>query len=64
MKYLVYGKVVGTKWMGTVEAENEKEAMKLANELDSHVSICHQCADEVDSLEVDEIFVEKDDRGL
>ncbi len=61
-KYTCYGKVVATKWLGDVEAENEKEALELAMELDTnHVSICHQCARQIDSPEIDEVFVEAQD---
>lgn len=58
--YTCYAKIVGTKWLGDVEAENATEALKLAHELDTcYVSVCHQCSDQVDSPEIDEVFVEE-----
>jgi hypothetical protein len=58
--FTCYAKVVGTKWLGDVEAENAKDALKLANELDTcYVSVCHQCAEQIDSPEIDEVFVEE-----
>jgi hypothetical protein len=58
-KYACYGKVVATKYLGEVEAENKTEALRLADDLDVSVSVCHQCAKDIDSPEIDEIFVEE-----
>jgi hypothetical protein len=58
--YTCYAKVVATKWLGEVEAESAIEALKLANDLDTcYVSVCHQCSEQVDSPEIDEVFVEE-----
>lgn len=62
MKYRCYGIVTGSKYLGTVEAENKKEAEDKAWKLDTtSVNVCHQCSDEVDSPEIQEIAVETDD---
>ena len=60
-KFSVYGKVVGSKYIGTVNAKNKKEAEEKAWEhRNVHVSLCHQCADECDDPEIVEITVEED----
>jgi hypothetical protein len=54
-KYLVYGKVVGTKYLGTFEAENEQEAIaKGLDGDDVSIILCHSCEDQVDGLEVED----------
>jgi len=53
-KWDVYGKVVGSKYLGVFEAETEAEAIELALESDAaHVSMCHQCSDHCESPEID-----------
>ncbi|PZQ55756.1 MAG: hypothetical protein DI555_06940 [Novosphingobium pentaromativorans] len=49
MKYRVYMKIVATGIV-EVDADSQAEAIELANEeyADGHVSICHQCSDEID----------------
>lgn len=61
MKYQCYGQVVGSKYLGEVEAENEKQALELAADLESaqFVSICHQCSDSIEDAEIREIVVQK-----
>lgn len=60
MKFACYGRVVGTKYLGEVEAENSDEAVELAHNLPEAqcISVCHQCAKEVGDIEIDDIFVE------
>lgn len=59
MKYTVYGKVVGTKFLGTFEAESPEEAEELALANGNyHISVCHQCSREVDDPEIESIIVE------
>lgn len=58
-KWDVWAAVVGSKYMGQVEAETEEEAQALGNKLDSHIGLCHQCSDEAEGLEVQDISVER-----
>lgn len=64
-KYRCYGKVVATKWLGTVEADSYVEALKLAMDKPEagHVSVCHKCANEIDGPTIDEVFIELDIRA-
>lgn len=60
MKYLIYGKVVGTKYLGEVEADSEEEAIEKGWELDEAcVCLCHQCSSECSDPEVDDIIAEE-----
>lgn len=53
-KWDVTGVVVGSKFLGTFEAETEAEAVRMALESDaSSVSLCHQCSDECEDPEVE-----------
>lgn len=56
-KFKAYGQVVGSKYLGEVEADTEEEAKRKAWSL-AHVSLCHQCSDECEDPEVEEIAVE------
>jgi hypothetical protein len=59
--YLCYAKVVATVWLGTVEAETEAEALEQASDLSlrKHITLCHQCSDQIDGPTIDEPFVEE-----
>lgn len=58
-KYGVYATVVGTKYIGEVEAEDTYEAEELAWEHPNlTVSLCHQCSSECEDPEVDGIALE------
>lgn len=58
-KWECYAAVVGTKYLGQVDAETEEEAKEKALELDTcFVSVCHQCSSEVGDIDIDEITVE------
>ncbi|MEJ2293866.1 MAG: hypothetical protein P8Y23_03785 [Candidatus Lokiarchaeota archaeon] len=58
MKYSVYAKVVGSKYLGEVEASSEKEAIEKGWGLDEAcVCLCHQCSSECENPEVDDISV-------
>lgn len=60
MKWDAYGKVVGNKYLGEVEAATEQEAIEAALKLDStYVSFCHQCAGECEDPVIEEVVVEK-----
>lgn len=61
-KWLCYGAVTGTKYLGTVEAATKKEAEKAAWELPTaHVSVCHQCSGEVEDPDIDSVIVEQEE---
>lgn len=63
-KYHIYGKVGGTKYLGTVKAVSETEALENADEELGHkmtVDLCHQCASQVDGAEIYEIEAEEDE---
>ena len=56
-KFKVYGKVVGTKYIGKYEAETAAKAAEMAWK-DAHSSMCHQCSDECEDPEIEELTVE------
>lgn len=61
-KYHCYGTVIGSKYLGEVEAENIEEAMTKAWELEeAWISFCHQCSRECEDPMVSSIHVESDD---
>lgn len=63
-KYLVYGHVVGTKYIGTVEAGNKTEAFEKANKTlvdNMYISLCQACSPQVSDLEVTTIEVEEEE---
>ena len=61
-KWNCFGRVVGSKYFGIVEAETEDEAQEKAEKLDScYVSICHRCSEHIDDAQIDEIVVELDE---
>ena len=56
-----YATYSGTKYLGTVEAATKEEAEELAEKIDTHISLCHQCAHQVDlDSDPNDIFVELD----
>lgn len=59
-KYHCHASVVGSKYLGEVEAENEEEAKVLALNLPgAYVSLCHQCEEQCEDIEVDTVEVEE-----
>ncbi len=56
-KFRCYGRVVGSTYLGEVEAATEEEAMEKALN-DAWVSLCHQCSREIEDPEVDSVTVE------
>ena len=45
MKYVVFGIVTGTKYLGTWEADSPDEAIdKALQSDDNHISVCHYCS--------------------
>jgi len=58
-KYRVHGTVTGGKYIGDVEAKDEKEAREKAWQLDGcYPNLCHQCASECEDAEVTDLHVE------
>lgn len=61
-KYAVLGIIGASKFLGHYEAESEEEAIDKAEKNSSlYVSICHQCAEEIDIGEIYEIKADKID---
>lgn len=59
MKYALYGKVVGSKYLGEVEADSVEEAIEKGYALDTcHVSVCHQCSHDIEDPVIDDITAE------
>ncbi len=61
-RYRVTGAIVGSKYLGEVEADTLEQALEMADQkyLGEPISLCHECASEcedgcVDLIEVDEI---------
>jgi hypothetical protein len=60
-KYRVYGVVTGTKYIGEFEADSKEEAEQMAWDSEKgYISICHQCAREIDEPTITEMVVEED----
>lgn len=57
MKWHLSGTVIGRKYLGEVEADTMEEAIEKGWKL-CHVSLCHQCSDECEDAEIDEVFAE------
>ena len=52
-KYRIYGMVAASKCFGVIEADSKEEAESKAwDEYDSTISLCHQCAGELDAEEI------------
>lgn len=59
MKYLIYGKVVGSKYIGEVEASSEREAIEKGWELDETcVYLCCQCSRQCEDGEITDLLAE------
>lgn len=60
MKYRIYGKVSGSKYLGEIEADSHEEAIEKGWKLDTcYCSVCHQCSKNLQDPEIEEIYVEK-----
>lgn len=57
MKYNVYALITGSKFLGEYEADSPEEACAMA-EPNADVSICHQCAKEIDDAQIDSLQAE------
>jgi hypothetical protein len=61
-KYRLYGLVAATKMLGVVEANSPEEAVSMAwTQRDTHISLCHQCSNELDAEEIYKIEAELED---
>ena len=58
-RFAVYGKVYGTKYLGTFEAESPERAEEIAMTKNGGVSLCHQCSREIGDPEISECFAEE-----
>lgn len=58
-KWYVTATVVGSKYLGIVEAETENEAKEIAMELENYgnISLCNYCSDECEDGETTEVSV-------
>jgi hypothetical protein len=55
-KWTIYGAVRASKYVGQVEAETEEEAIEKGWKLDTvGCSVCHQCADEIEDPEIEQL---------
>ena len=59
-RWRVYGKVVGSKYLGEVEAETQKEAEEKGLNLNSvFVSLCHRCSEQCEDPEIHEVSTDR-----
>jgi hypothetical protein len=58
MKWRVYGTVVGSTYLGDVEADTEEEAIEIMSKK-SYVSFCHQCAHNCEDPQVENVTAEE-----
>lgn len=58
----IHGTVVGSKYLGEVDADRPEEAIQKAWSL-AHVSLCHQCASECEDPEIAKIVAQPEDGG-
>lgn len=65
-QFRIYGKVYGTKYLGTVEAESAEYAVDNAYDdplilRNSHITNCYKCSSEVElQSDVEEVYAEED----
>lgn len=57
-KFIVTGSVIATTYIGEYEAETKEEAEEMAWN-DAGVSVCHQCARDVEEPEINELYIEE-----
>ena len=61
-KFAVYALYHASKYIGEYEAENEEDAIEKAGEdADGFISLCHQCAGEVEIGDLVDFHVEKNE---
>lgn len=57
-KYLVYGVITATTYIGEYEANSKEEAKEMAWN-DASVSVCHQCSKNIEEPEIEKLVVEE-----
>lgn len=62
MIWNAYGKVVGSKYLGQVEADTKEEAIDKVSSSAS-VNLCHQCCTECEDAEIYDVEAEEADSG-
>ena len=60
-KYSIVALYGASKYLGTVEAESAEEAKAKGEEMETYVSLCHQCAGEIDLGDCYDIVAEAED---
>lgn len=60
-RYSVSATVIGSKHIGFFEAESEEEALRMAEEKNGGVSLCHSCERECEGAEIEELTAERID---
>lgn len=61
-KFSVLGTVMASKWLGIFEADTPEAAIEKAERSRAIVvSVCHQCADQVEDPEVENLTAEEVD---
>lgn len=60
-RYHIHATVVGTKYVGYVEAYNKKEAEELAwNHENCYSDVCYQCSgDQIQDPEITKLFLDR-----
>lgn len=61
-KWNIYARVIGSKYLGAVEAKTKEEALDKADKEfreDMWVNLCYQCSDEIDDAQIDDIIAEE-----
>ena len=60
-RYNIYARVVGSKYIGTVDANSPEEAEEKAWKLDEcHISLCNQCSSDCEDPEIESLVIEED----
>lgn len=60
MKWLAFGAVTASTFIGEYEADTKEEAELLAG-ADARVSVCHECSRKIEDPEISEIIIEARD---
>ena len=59
-KWSITASVVGSKYVGEVEADTQEEAIEKGwKHPNAYCSVCHACSDDIEDPELQELFAEK-----
>lgn len=59
-KFRAYARVIGSKYLGEFEAKNKEQAEEIAlNSDEAYISVCYQCAKEIEDPWVTEVEIEE-----